>query len=33
MIPSKAGRQVWCVITDKYGNSVTTPTVTLNMAE
>ena len=26
------GRQVYCVITDKYGNSVTTKTVTLGLA-
>ena len=31
MNSSRAGRQVYCVITDKYGNSVTTNTVTLNM--
>ncbi|MBR6754388.1 MAG: SH3 domain-containing protein [Clostridia bacterium] len=28
----RAGRQVYCVITDKYGNSVKTNTVTLGMA-
>ncbi len=31
MIPSKAGRQVYCIITDAYGNSVMTDTVTLKM--
>lgn len=30
MSASRAGRQVYCVITDRYGNSVTTNTVTLN---
>lgn len=29
MTASKSGRKVYCVITDKYGNSVTTDTVTL----
>ena len=29
---TRAGRQVYCVITDKYGNSVKTNTVTLGMA-
>ena len=29
MTPSKAGREVYCVITDVWGNSVTTETVTL----
>lgn len=29
MTESKSGRKVYCVITDKYGNSVTTDTVTL----
>ena len=32
MTSSKNGRQVYCVITDKYGNSVKTKTVTLKMA-
>ncbi len=32
MVPKKSGREVYCVITDKYGNKVTTDTVTLNMA-
>ena len=32
MDSSRAGRQVYCVITDKYGNSVKTNTVTLGMA-
>ncbi|MBP3387052.1 MAG: leucine-rich repeat domain-containing protein, partial [Clostridia bacterium] len=31
MNDSRAGRKVYCVITDKYGNSVTTDTVTLSM--
>jgi len=31
MDSSKAGRKVYCVITDKYGNTVTTETVTLDM--
>ena len=31
MNSSRAGRQVYCVITDKYGNRVTTNTATLNM--
>lgn len=30
MTKEKAGRQVYCVITDQYGNSVTTNTVTLS---
>ena len=29
---SRAGRQIYCVVTDKYGISVKTDTVTLNMA-
>ena len=33
MNKSRNGRQVYCVITDKYGNSVTTDTVTLYMME
>ena len=32
MSSARSGRQVYCVITDKYGNSVTTNTVTLKMA-
>ena len=32
MIPSKSRRQVKCVVTDKYGNSVTSAVATLNMA-
>ncbi|MBQ9762247.1 MAG: immunoglobulin domain-containing protein, partial [Oscillospiraceae bacterium] len=32
MNASRAGRQVYCVITDKYGNKVTSNTVTLNMS-
>ncbi len=31
MNASRDGRQIYCVITDKYGNSVTTDTVTLSM--
>jgi 3D (Asp-Asp-Asp) domain-containing protein len=31
MSDSRDGRQIYCVITDKYGNSVTTDTVTLIM--
>ena len=31
MNTSRSGRQIYCVITDKYGNSVTTDTVTLRM--
>ncbi len=31
MSQSRHGRQVYCVITDAYGNSVTTDTVSLNM--
>jgi len=31
MSSSRSGRQIYCVITDKYGNSVTTDTVTLRM--
>ena len=30
MSASRAGRQVYCVVTDRYGNSVTTNTVTMN---
>ena len=33
MTSARAGRQVYCVITDKYGNSVTTNTVSLYMGE
>lgn len=32
MNESRAGRQIYCVVTDKYGTSVKTNTVTLNMA-
>lgn len=32
MNTSRSGRHVYCVITDKYGNSVQTDIVTLNMA-
>ena len=32
MDASRAGRQVYCVVTDKYGNSVTSNTVTLGMS-
>jgi hypothetical protein len=31
MESSRDGRRVYCVITDQYGNSVTTDTVTLKM--
>ena len=31
MDASRSGRQVYCVITDKYGNTVTTKTVTLSV--
>ena len=33
MTPDRAGRQIYCVVTDEYGNSVKTNTVTLNMEE
>lgn len=31
MNSNRAGRQIYCVVTDKYGNSVTSDTVTLSM--
>ena len=31
MVPSKSGREVYCVVTDKYGNKARTETVTLSM--
>ena len=31
MIPAKSGRQIYCVVTDNYGNSITSDTVTLSM--
>ena len=31
MVPKKSGRQVYCVVTDAYGRSVTSETVTLTM--
>ena len=31
MNASRAGRQLYCVVTDAYGNSVTTNTVTIDM--
>ena len=31
MTDARAGRQIYCVITDKYGNSTQSQTVTLNM--
>ena len=31
MSASRSGRQVYCVITDRFGNSITTDTVTLHM--
>ena len=33
MVPAKSGRQIYCVVTDQYGNSVTSDTVTLSIAE
>ncbi len=33
MNSTRAGRKVYCVVTDKYGNSVKTNTVTLNIAK
>ena len=30
-LPERLGRQVYCVVTDKYGNSVTTDIATLNI--
>ena len=33
MSADRSGRQVYCVITDKHGNTVTTETVTLSMKE
>ena len=33
MVPAKSGRQIYCVVTDKYGNSVTSDTVTLSMKQ
>lgn len=30
---SRDGRQIYCVVTDKYGNSVTTDTVSINMTK
>ena len=32
MIPSKSGRRIYCVVTDKYGNTLTSDTVTLSIA-
>ncbi len=32
MVAAKNGREIYCVITDKYGNKVKTDTVTLNIA-
>ena len=31
MIPKKSGREIYCVITDKYGNSVKSDTVVLGI--
>ena len=31
MVPAKSGRQVWCVITDKYGRTAATEPVVLTM--
>ena len=33
MVPEKSGRQLYCVVTDKYGNTLTSDTVTLSMKE
>ena len=33
MNAARSGRQVYCVITDKYGNEVKTKTVTLSMSK
>lgn len=33
MTKSKSGREVYCVITDKYGNSVQTETITMKLKE
>ena len=33
MVPAKSGRQIYCVATDKYGNSVTSDTVVLSITE
>ena len=32
MTPERDGRQIYCVVADKYGNSVTSNTVTLSLA-
>ena len=31
MTSARSGRQLYCVVTDKYGNSVKSNTVTINM--
>ncbi len=31
MVPAKSGRQIYCVVTDAYGNTVTSDPVTLSM--
>ena len=31
MVPAKSGRQLYCKVTDKYGNTITSDTVTLSM--
>ena len=31
MVPSKSGRRIYCVVTDAYGNCVTSDTVTLKI--
>ena len=31
MIPAKSGRRIYCVATDKYGNTITSDTVTLSL--
>lgn len=33
MLSSKSGRQIYCVVTDKYGNTLTSDTVTLSIAK
>ena len=32
MVPAKSGRQIYCVVTDAYGNQVASDTVTLTMS-
>jgi len=33
MVPEKSGRELYCVITDKYGNTVTSETITLTLIQ